>query len=363
MFRLRDRFNHEHWPWWLMYLPVFPLYIWQAVRMRRAAFFTNVNPAMDMGGFFGESKSAIYRRLPTNRYPSTLNIPVHAPLEEAVAQVIEAGISFPCIVKPDVGERGQGVRRADTTVQLRAALSDRTGELLVQDLAPGKHEFGLMFARDPGTGRTTLLSITAKRFLTVTGDGQRTVHELLAGTFRGYRQLARLRRSAAELMATVPPKGARVMVEPIGNHCRGTTFIDGEHLRTAELEEAVGRLVSATNGFHYGRFDVRSTSEQALRAGEFTLIELNGVISEPTSIYDPSWSIWRCWTEVVRHMRHLGSISVQLHKQGVEPSTMHAVVVSCEAHFGWRLGGLRRMAALFATEKPIRTPEAVHPQS
>jgi hypothetical protein len=149
-------------------------------------------------------------------------------------------------------------------------------------------------------------------------------------------------------MATVPPKDERVLVEPIGNHSRGTTFVNGEHLRTVALEYAVERLVSAADGFHYGRFDVRSTSEQALRAGEFVVIELNGVISEPASIYDPSWSVWRCWAELVRHMRHLGTISLRLHQQGVQPRTLHAVVSNCEEHFGWRLGALRRVASVIA---------------
>ena len=41
------------------------------------------------------------------------------------------------------------------------------------------------------------------------------------------------------------------------------------------------------SGFHFGRFDVRAESEEALRAGRFRVLELNGVASEATHIYDP----------------------------------------------------------------------------
>jgi hypothetical protein len=41
------------------------------------------------------------------------------------------------------------------------------------------------------------------------------------------------------------------------------------------------------DGFYFGRFDVRAASAEAFSRGEFTVIELNGVTSEPTHIYDP----------------------------------------------------------------------------
>lgn len=361
MKRLADRLNHEYWPWWLIYLPVVPLYLWQALRMRRAAFFTNVNPAMDMGGFFGERKSAIYPLLPVGCYPSTVIIPAGTPPQQALGLAKEVGLEFPFIAKPDVGERGDGVRKVLDADQLIDVLAAKREDMLLQALAPGEHEFGLMFRRDPDTGRTTLLSITAKRFLTVTGDGERTVDELLRATYRGDRQRMRLRTYAAATLASVPRKGTIFQVEPVGNHCRGTTFLYGGHLCTPALENAVERLLSGTRGFHYGRFDVRSPSEQALRAGVFSVIELNGVSSEPGHIYDPSWSIWRCWGELVRHVRHIGGISEALLAQGAEPCSLHELVLRSEAHFGWRLGVLKQVTAWSAPRPAHRSPRAHRP--
>lgn len=362
MHRLRERLHHEHWPWWLIYAPVLPLYLWHAVRLRRSAFFTNVDPAIDMGGFFGERKSAIYAMLPSGCYPSTLLVGTGTAPDAVIARVRQAGIGYPLIVKPDVGERGQGVACIDDEAALRAALRAQGCDLLVQALAPGEHEFGLMFDRDPLTGRTTLLSITGKRFLSVTGDGVRTVDALLSCTHRGDRQRARLRAYAGELLQRVPDPGEVIRVEPIGNHCRGTRFHDASHLRTPALEAAVHRLIAATEGIHYGRIDVRSSSEERLRKGEFTVIELNGVSSEPGHIYDPAWSIWRCWGELLRHARRIALLSRALLDEGVEPVTLHALVLRCEAHFGWRLGAIRHLAS-WASGKPPVKPHPEMPQS
>ncbi len=356
MRRLRDRLNHEYWPWWLIYLPVLPMYLWQAVRMRRAAFFTNVCPAIDMGGFFGERKSDIYALLPEESYPKTVKVVAGTPADMVIAQVRSRGFTFPLIVKPDVGERGDGVRKVYDEARMLEAMDGHRSDMLVQELAYGEHEFGLMFAREPLSGRTVLLSITGKHFLSVTGDGDHTVEELLSMSYRGDRQRARLRTYAAPLLERVPGVGERVRVEPIGNHCRGTIFWNAEVLRTPELEGAVERLIGATTGLYYGRLDVRSDSEEILRAGGFTVIELNGVSSEPGHIYDPAWSIWRCWAELVRHVRHIGKISEQLHAQGVEPETLHALVCRCEVHFGWRLGAVRRILVLFTGSPATRPP-------
>ncbi len=345
--RLLDRLNHEYWPWQLIYLPVWPFYFYQAIRQGRAVFFSNVNPAIDMGGFFGESKSAIYQLLPTDSYPTTRKVRTFTPKEEVVAMQHKADIAFPLIVKPDVGERGEGVLHINDEAALVIALADQPETLLMQALAVGNAEYGLMFARDPRTGNTELLSICGKRFLTVTGDGTRTMEQLLALTWRGRKQLPRLRASQTDRLSSVPAKEEVVMVEPIGNHCRGTVFHDANHLATDELRAAVHELLSHTQGIYYGRMDVRATTEAALRAGRFEIIELNGVSSEPGHIYDPAYTIFMCWRELLRHVRRLGPISREMQRSGHEPTTLHALVVRCEAHFGWRLGVLRRLAGVF----------------
>lgn len=346
--RLTDRLNHEYWPWQLIYLPVWPFYFYQALRQRRAVFFTNVNPAIDMGGFFGESKAAIYALLPEHCFPTTVVVPPATSVDDVLAKHRTSRIPFPLIVKPDVGERGEGVVRVVDESGLVSALADRPHRMLMQAMATGSFEFGLMFAKDPASGRTELLSVCGKRFLSVAGDGKRTTAELLACSWRGERQLERLVPLLGDRLRAVPAKGEVVMVEPIGNHCRGTIFYDAGHLTTPALRDRVNALLAATKGIHYGRLDTRAESEQALREGRFQVIELNGVSSEPGHIYDPAYSIFRCWSELLRHVRRIGPISRQLQRAGQKPTTLLALVMRCEEYFGWKLGALKRLASVSA---------------
>ena len=60
-------FVYEYWPAWVFYLPVLPYWIYLSIRLRSFSFFTAANPGIEMGGFFGESKTTFWRGL-TERY-------------------------------------------------------------------------------------------------------------------------------------------------------------------------------------------------------------------------------------------------------------------------------------------------------
>ena len=87
----------------------------------------------------------------------------------------------------------------------------------------------------------------------------------------------------------IPDAGLRVPLVKVGTHSRGAVFLDGAHLITPPLRETMDRIASRFDGFHLGRFDVRAPSAEALSRGEgLGVIELNGLTSEPTAIYDPA---------------------------------------------------------------------------
>ncbi|MBK8500184.1 MAG: hypothetical protein IPL52_15520 [Flavobacteriales bacterium] len=331
--RIADRLNHEYWPWWVIYLPVIPFYLYQAIRQRRAAFFTNVNPSIDLGGFFGERKSSIYQLLPEGSYPRTVLVRAGSSAATIMRLREEADLSFPLIVKPDIGERGRAVRIARDERDLIEHIATCQEDMLMQQLAEAPLEFSLFFMKHPDTTRVELLSITGKRFLSVEGDGMRAIEDLLNATVRGGRQARRLSRSAGPELQRIAAAGERILVEPIGNHCRGTAFFDASQLATPELRTALQVLLTVTSGIHYGRFDVRCENEAALQAGRFTVIELNGVSSEPGHIYDPERSVWWCWQELLRHVRRIGALSERLQHMGHEPASAMTVVRRCMQHF------------------------------
>ena len=107
------------------------------------------------------------------------------------------------------------------------------------------------------------------------------------------------------------------MVE-LGTHCRGAIFLDGEWVKSDALVDAFDRISQGYDGFYFGRYDVRTPSVDDFKQGRnFKIVELNGVTSEATHIYDPRNSLlaayrilfkqWRLAFEIGAHNRQRGA--------------------------------------------------------
>ena len=288
----------EFWPAWLFQLPIAIWILWLALRHRSLTLFSAANPGLEDGGIVGESKSAILRRLPQEWVIPWMAIapgPAEARLAAALDGIAQAGWSWPVVIKPDVGERGVGVRWAHGPGDLARYLAREDGAVLVQQAHEGPHEVGLFYVRHPDEPRGRLFSITDKRFPVVTADGRSSIEDLIARHPR-YRLQADVFLARQADPARVPDAGEVVRLARAGNHCQGTEFRDGRHLRTPELEAAVDAIARRIDGFHFGRFDVRYASPDALARGEgFAIVELNGVTSEATHVYDPDGSLVAAW--------------------------------------------------------------------
>ena len=60
-------------------------------------------------------------------------------------------------------------------------------------------------------------------------------------------------------------------------------------------------IARAYRGFYVGRFDVRYTDVDAFKAGrDLAIVELNGVTSEPTNIYDPDGTLLDAYRQLFR---------------------------------------------------------------
>lgn len=297
--RLTRFFHWEYWPSWVVYAPLVPWLIWLAIRYRGFTTFTAANPGIPLGGVAGESKFDILSKLPQGSIVQSVLIE-RGTLDDRRARVLDAmsgggggAWSFPIILKPDVGERGAGVRLIRSVAQIDDYLRDHHGPIVAQQFDPGPFEAGVFYVREPGQSRGQLLSITDKRFSVVVGDGRSSIRALIwrhprfraqAGVF-----LTRL-GSAAE---RVPARGETVPLGTAGNHCQGTMFLDGKRLITPALTAAFDRIADHFHGFAFGRFDVRYADERELVAGRgFRIVELNGVLSESTNIYDPATGFW-----------------------------------------------------------------------
>ncbi len=282
----------EFWPPWIVYPPVVIWIAWLALKHRSATVFTACNPAMPAGGFIGESKFDILRGLgdASGRVASSALIDRRLPAVEKLAAAERFLASqhrpLPVVLKPNEGQRGSGVMVARTAQEMTSYLSATRVDTVIQAYVPGV-EFGVFYCRRPSESRGRIFSITEKRLPAVMGDGRRALETLILDDERAVCMaqfhLQRQRRRLAE----VPAKGAMVSLGDCGSHCRGAVFLDGRRFSTPALEDAIDRVARGYHGFYFGRFDVRAPSAAAFARGEFTIIELNGVTSEATHIYDP----------------------------------------------------------------------------
>ncbi|TWT44134.1 SNARE associated Golgi protein [Phycisphaerae bacterium RAS1] len=328
----------EFWPMGVFYLPLAPWVAYLAVRHRGLTTPTAANPGIaPHGGVVGESKFEILSRLPQEWIVPSVLIP-SGPAASRAAHlndvIARRGWTFPLILKPDAGQRGAGLRLARDASAAAAYLESYPHPVVAQSYHPGPFEAGIFYYRFPREPHGRIFSITDKHFPAVVGDGTATIESLIwrhprlrmqAPTF-----LARLNGQADR----VPDRDERVPLAVAGNHCQGTMFCDGAHLITPALEQAIDAIARRFDGFFFGRFDVRYRDVDEFRMGRgFSIIELNGVTSESTNIYDPSWSLFRAYGVLARQWSILYAIGAQNRRLGHSPSRLGRIIADARAYY------------------------------
>jgi membrane protein DedA with SNARE-associated domain len=347
----------EFWPTWLFYAPVGVYYLWLGLRFRGFSLPAIANPGFTCGGLVGESKHEILHILRDAAPKHTADGWLVGPAdpERRIREFdeirAENAVEFPLVLKPDVGQRGAGVRIIRNHEAAAAYLASVSGPVLLQRYAPGPREIGVFYYRFPGQGSPTcgervikepgrprpeerhgagrpgslrgcIFAITEKVFPFVTGDGERTLAEiilthprarLIAGTY--------LKRFAAR-RNDVLANGERLQLVEAGNHAQGCIFLDGMHLLTPELEAAVDGISRRIPGFFIGRYDLRYASDEDLRAGRFTIVELNGSGAEATSIYDARNSLFAAYRTLFRQWRLVFEIGAANRALGTATPTI-----------------------------------------
>ena len=310
----------EFLPWWLANVPVYGFWLWFAARSRHLVFFSNVNPSIPLGGAMGESKFDILKQVPQHLVPKTLLAPGGQPFGQTLAAIEEKGIAFPLIAKPDIGERGFLVKKVEDAAALEAHLSRYPVDFIIQEFLTLPVEMTVLYHRFPDGKRFGITSVCVKEFLSVRGDGHSTVRALMQADARSGFQVERFEREDPDMLETVPAVEEMVLLEPIGNHCLGTKFLNGNHLIDQALLDAFEPVCAFLPGVLYGRFDLKCESLEALRRGQFKVMELNGVFGEPAHVYDPSFGMWRAYRDYYRHWRILFDLSRAQLRLGILPT-------------------------------------------
>ncbi len=288
----------EFWSAWVFYAPVALFYVWLGVRYRGWNLPAAANPGMPAGGLVGESKFDTLRLLALVAPESTAGTWLLAPGDgearfAAVRRICaREGLGLPFILKPDVGQRGAGVKLICSFDAALDYLAQVQAPVLLQRYAPGPREAGVFYYRLPDESCGHILAITEKIFPAIEGDGERTVEDLILADSRAVKIADTYLRRFQNRRDQVLARGETMRLVEAGNHAQGCIFRDGMHLATPELCSAIDRISQALPDFFIGRFDLRYGSDAELRTGTgFTIVELNGAGSEATSIYDEHCSL------------------------------------------------------------------------
>ncbi|HZS04294.1 MAG TPA: alpha/beta fold hydrolase [Blastocatellia bacterium] len=322
----------EFWPLWAFYPPIICYIVWLALKHRSLTLFTASNPAIPAGGFVGESKMEILRGLAgADGFIARAElIPASPSAAERVAQakkfMTEHQLGFPVVLKPDAGQRGAGVQVVRSERELEGFFRGFGEDAIIQEYAPG-NEFGVFYYRYPDETRGRVFSITEKRFPVVTGDGTSTLEQLILNDERAVCMSRFYCEKQKDRLWDVPEQGEKIQLVELGTHCRGAIFLDGGYLKTDALEAAIDRVSRGFDGFHFGRYDIRVPSVEAFREGrDFKVIELNGVTSEATHIYDPKNSLFTGYRVLFEQWRIAFEIGAQNRRRGAKPATLRELV-------------------------------------
>lgn len=333
----------EFWPMWLFYAPVAAWIALLSLRhLRRGGLsvVTAANPGMRDGGTVGESKFEILDRLPREWTIPSRVLKAGDAVDRIAALVDDMAIenwTFPIVLKPDVGERGTGVRLVASLAEAGAYLSVESGAVVVQPYHEGPFEAGVFYSREPGDTCGRIFSITDKHFPIVCGDGVSSLATLIWAHPRYRLQAATFLERHRDAKTRIPERGERVQLAIAGNHAQGTLFRDGRHLWTPALEARIDEIARSFPGFFVGRFDVRYRDVDAFKAGtDLAIVELNGATAESTNIYDPDWSLVAAYRQLFRQWSMVFAIGAANRARGAQTTSWSRLAALVRAHLATR---------------------------
>ena len=314
-------FQWEHWPTYMFYVPLIPYYIFCALKAKNLVFYLATNPCMKYSGNGSESKLKTLQLIPQQYTPKSILATQNIPFTEILKTLKYNKIAFPLIAKPDVGFRGYLVKKINSEKELEEYLLKNDIDIILQEFIDLPNECGIFYYRLPNNTHGTITSITLKKFLKITGDGNSTLSELICKDKRAFLYWDILKNLHEDKIDNVLDQGEMMQLSVIGNHSKGTQFINGNHLINNDLTLMLEGLLKQINGWNFGRLDLKYNNFDEFTVGKnFKILELNGIIAEPTHIYDPSKCSYPKAVKTIKdHWKIIDQIATLNHKNNNIP--------------------------------------------
>jgi len=309
-------FDWEYWPTFMFYIPNVPYGIYLALKSRSLTFFTAVNPAITFSGNGAESKYDTIKLIPKKYRPITLFVKKNESVSTVIHKLQYLKLQYPLIIKPDVGFKGLLVKQVINENELIKYLNKNSCiNLIIQEFVNFKNECGIFYYRLPTVKTGKITSITLKTFPFVKGNGKLNIRELIKNDKRASKYEYLYSNLDYNFEEVLKDKEIKIL-NILGNHCKGAEFKNGNHLISNGLELVFDNVLKNIPDFYYGRLDIKyDTFENLLKKEKFKIIEINGIISEPTHIYDPTKiTYFKALKEIRKHWKIAYEIAKSNHK-------------------------------------------------
>ena len=279
-------------------------------------FLAKANYALDHGELGMGSKYSTQMAFPQDYFlPTMLLEPSlsNRALQKAIHEFARTH-GYQLILKPDIGAVGKGIIKLDDKEDASRVVGSLKVPYLLQTFTAFASEYGVFFIRKHGVNQIT--GINKKHFPTIVGNGHDTI-ATLARTHYRFTDHWRIFLKYVDI-ERVPKKDEHVCLSFIGSHTMGCKFTDDSHLVTPALEKSLFSICDRQPGFNFGRLDLKAESEEAFRDGEFVILEVNGVASLPTHMFDPDITVWRAYQIFLGHGKNLVDIADEHRHQPMD---------------------------------------------
>ena len=229
-----------------------------------------------------------------------------------------AGLHFPVAVKPDVGTKGLLFRKIENKDQLNSYHSLLPFTYVIQEMITLPMELSIFYVRYPEEKKGIVTGLIAKEYLHVKGDGKSTLQQLIEKHPKAFMIAAEQKHKHANKLNEVIAVNEIFYLNELGNHNRGARFINLQHEIDDRLLQVVDEINLYSKTFYYGRYDIKTTSLEDLKKGKcISILEFNGVGSEPNHIYDIGLSYAAAISIIAKHWKYMYEIGRINYKNSI----------------------------------------------
>lgn len=273
---------------------------------------------MYFSGFEGETKQEMFKQLPPEFSPAGIYIHPYESIETVLKKMNDTGLQFPVAAKPDVGTKGLLFRTIKNETQLKTYHSLLPFTYVIQEMITLPLELSIFYVRYPGEEKGTVTGMIEKEYLHVKGNGKSTLKQLIEDHPKAFMIAEEQKHKHKIQLNNVIAAKEIFYLNELGNHNRGARFINHKNEIDEHLLSVIDKINLYSKNFFYGRYDIKTTSLEDLKQGKnVSILEFNGVGSEPNHIYDIGLSYMQALNIIALHWKYMFEIGRINYKKGI----------------------------------------------